>query len=86
MAEKMYEQVELYARIDNEEEESLITSLIEVAKIYLSNAGVTKTSGDLYELAIKMLVTHWYENREIIGKSDKFPYSLDSIITQLKYC
>ena len=82
----MVQDVELYARIDNEEERILVSSLIKSAELYLVNAGCTITSGDLYDLAINMLVTHWYEKREIIGKSDSLAHSLDSIIIQLKYC
>ena len=50
------------------------------------NAGVKNFENDLYKLAIKMLVLHWYENREVIGNANKLSFSLDNIITQLKYC
>jgi len=39
-------------------------------------------------LAIKILVSHWFENRsvETIGKNtSKIAFGLDTIITQLKY-
>ena len=55
-------------------------------KRYLKNAGCVVTEGELYNLAIKILVSHWYENREVLGKADRLAHSLDSIITQLKYC
>ena len=50
------------------------------------NAGVKNFENDLYKLAIKMLVLHWYENREVIGEAKKLAFSLDNIITQLQYC
>ena len=80
------EDVLLHLRIDNDEELQHIDSLTNAAIVFLKNAGVVESKSELYKLAIKILVSHWYENREVIGKSDKLPYSLDSIITQLKYC
>ena len=82
----MLEEIKEYLRIDDDIEDSLINSLIESANIYMVNAGVKNFENDLYKLAIKMLVLHWYENREIIGEAKKLAFSLDNIITQLKYC
>lgn len=82
----MLEEILLHLRIDNDYELEYITSLIYAAKAFLKNAGVIEEKSELYKLAIKILVSHWYENREVTGKADKLAYSLDSIITQLKYC
>ena len=80
-------EVLLHLRIDDDMETQYINDLISAAKIFLSNAGVNEQlESNLYKLAIKILVAHWYENREVAGKADKLAYSLDSIITQLKYC
>jgi hypothetical protein len=52
----------------------------------MTNAGVNKDyTKELYKLAIKLLVGHWYSNRDIVGKADKLAFSLDSMILQLKY-
>ena len=43
---------------------------------------------ELYKLAIKILISHWYENRavETAGKNvSKIAFGLDTIIVQLKY-
>lgn len=80
------EEIKLYLRIDHTEEDGLLEGLLSSAIEYLKNAGCIVTEGDLYNLAIKILVSHWYENREVVGKADSLSYSLDSIITQLKYC
>ena len=43
---------------------------------------------ELYKLAIRILVSHWYENRsvETVGKNvSKIAFGLDTIIVQLKY-
>jgi len=82
----MLEEIKNYMKIDEDYDDSLINSLIESANIYMVNAGVKNFDNALYKLAIKMLVLHWYENREIIGNANKLSFSLDNIITQLKYC
>lgn len=80
------EDLKLFLRVDGNEEDVLIESLKISAEEYLSNAGISKNyTKQLYSLAIKLLVSHWYENRAIIGKADKLPFSLECIITQLKY-
>lgn len=70
------------------EELELIDQLIKAAKIYISNAGVIGDfeGNNLYQLAVKLLVAHWYENREVIGKAEKLAFSFDAILTQLIYC
>ena len=82
----MLEEIKNYMRIDEDYDDNLINSLIEAANLYMLNAGVKNTENDLYKLAIKMLVLHWYENREVIGETKKLAFSLDNIITQLQYC
>ena len=83
------EELKLFLRIDTEEEDTLIQGLQLSAEEYLLNAGINKDySKELYKLAIKILVSHWFENRsvETIGKNiSKISFGLDTIITQLKY-
>ncbi len=83
------EEIKLYLRIDGPEDDSLITALQMSAEEYLLNEGISKDyTKELYKLAIKLLVAHWYEYRAVVLISDncmhKLPYSLDEIITQLK--
>jgi len=81
------EELKVWLRVDGDEDDNLIASLQFAAEQYLNNAGVVKDySKDLYKLAISLLVTHWFENREPTGKADKLEFSLSSIITQLRYC
>ena len=83
----MLEEVKQYLRIDGIEEDIEIQSLIDAAEEYLSNSGAVKNqTNPLYKLAVKMLVSNWYENREPIGKAEKLAFSLESLISQLKYC
>lgn len=77
-----------YAKIDKSEED--IQSYIDAAETYLTNAGAAKDETNaIYKLAVKLLVTHWHDNRSavLIGSISKsLEYSLQSIIAQLKYC
>lgn len=84
----MLQEIKEYMRLDEDYDDLLIQTLITSAETYLLNAGVKIDYADneLYRLAIKMLVLHWYENREVIGDAKKLSFSLDSIITQLIYC
>ena len=76
-----------YLRIDGTDNDLQITAFISAAESYLTNAGVVKDETNLlYCLAVKMLVSHWYDNREAVGSAAKLAYGLASIIEQLKYC
>ena len=82
-------EIKLFLKVDHEEEDSFIQGLQLSAEEYLTNAGIAKDyEKELYKLAIKILVTHWYENRavETVGKNvSKISFGLDTIILQLKY-
>ena len=83
----MLQEIKEYMRIDEDYDDLLICTLIKSAETYLYNSGVKETyPNELYCLAIKMLVLHWYENREVIGETKRLSFSLDNIITQLIYC
>lgn len=83
------EELKLFLRVDNPEDDVLVQSLQISAEEYLKNAGIRKDySKELYKLAVKILVSHYYENRavETIGKNvSKIAYGLDTILIQLKY-
>lgn len=79
-----------YLKVDGTEDDALIKGLQSAAENYLTNAGCIKDyNNDLYKLAVMLLVSHWYENRQIEqigGNINKLSFSLQSIIAQLKYC
>lgn len=83
------EEIKLFLRVDSDDEDTLIQDMQSAAEIYLLNAGVTQTyDNKLYCLVVKMLITHWYENRSVIligSISKALEYSLSSIILQLNY-
>ncbi|MDT8717608.1 phage gp6-like head-tail connector protein [Clostridium sp. 19966] len=78
-----------YLRLEEDytSEDEDIESLIMAAEQYLINAGCILIETDnVAKLAIKMLVVHWYENREPTGQGNQLAYGLQSLIAQLKYC
>ena len=84
----MLEEVKGFLRIDGSEEDVFLSSLILASKEYLKNAtGLTvDETNDLHKLAVNLMVSHSYENRLPIGDGDALAFSLESIITQMKYC
>lgn len=84
----MLEKVKEYLRVDGDHEDQQIEALISAANKYLVNAGAIKDDdNNLYMLAVKILVTHWYENRLPVGNvTTEMAFSLRHILTQLRYC
>ena len=76
------EGVKDYLRLQDNDEDVQVLSLIKAAKLYLENAGVPEREDDeLYNLVIKMLVSSMYENKS--SGNPSFCLSLQSLITQL---
>lgn len=79
-----------FLRVDSTDEDILIAGLQKAAEEYLINAGVNiDYSKELYKLAIKVLVNHWYDNRMINTNNNKsvgnLSYSLSAMINQLRH-
>lgn len=84
---KLLEHVKQYLRIDGDQDNDMLGLLINSAIEYLANAGVKKQESTLYKLAVTMLVTHWYENREqsVDGRTSRvIEMGLQTIILQLR--
>jgi len=72
---------------DTTDGDSDIQELIDTAEKYLLNAGCTLNPDDpVAKLAEKMLVNHWYDNREPTGSANKLAYGLQYLIIQLQNC
>lgn len=82
------EEAKEFLKVDHTAEDVLIQNLITAAENYIYNATGKQfdATNELARLAVKLLVAHWYENRAIVGDAKKIEFSLDVILTQLKYC
>lgn len=83
------DEIKLYLRLDTDDEDELLSSLQLSAEEYLLNAGIEKDyEKQLYKLAVKLLISNWYENRNPVSTgsiSKKIEYSLQHIVAQLSY-
>lgn len=88
-------EVKEYARIDIDEDDQLLQTLIAAAEEYLKNATgkvypETDENGKKIEYALEkiymqLLVVYWYENRSTVGKvGEDFSYMTKSIMLQLQ--
>lgn len=89
------QEVKEYARIDIDEDDQLLQTLIASAEEYLKNATgkaypETDENGKKIEYALEkiylqLLVAYWYENRSVAGKvGEDFSYMTKSIMLQLQ--
>lgn len=78
------EELKNYLRIDESEDDGLLTLLVSSAKEYLASAGVPESDKNQYKLAVMLLVAMNYENRDPSTKIDTLNFALQSIIHQLK--
>src|SRR5690554_1238084 len=93
--------VKLYLRVDTSDDDALIQSLITAAETYIKQqTGKTKkivgaeetdiSTDDLYNLCVKLLVAHWYENRgvEISDRATvtKISHSVDALVRHIAMC
>lgn len=79
------DEIKLFLRVDGIDEDAQIASLQQAAELFIVNSGITNDdTNDLYKLAIKLLIIHWYDNREVVGKADKLAFSLEAILYSLK--
>lgn len=80
------DELKTYLRIDGSEDDAVLALLVQAAEEYLADAGVPKEAKELakYKLAVMLLVSLNYENRDPSAKIDKLSFGLESIILQLK--
>lgn len=76
----MLEAVKLYLRVDGDMEDELISSMIDAAVEYIKSASGKNKLADgrdisespLVVTAVKMIVSHWYDNRGVDYLSGNF--------------
>ena len=76
------EEMKKYLLIDFDDQDNEIKDLIYAAQSELATSGVPfpKVVNPLYNLAVKMLVSNFYEDRNSLGTRG---YKVDAIITKL---
>ena len=89
------EQMKQYLRLepDDTEEDALIEGLLLSAEEYIKNATGFRFEGnaidipEIAKLIVKLLVSHWYENRsiEIPQNTNKISFAVDALLVQLTY-
>ena len=84
------EEPKQYLRLDGDEEDALIESLITAAELYLKNAtgNTFDNTNHLARLFCITLVTDWYDNRGLtVDKvGDGIRPVIDSLLAQLSHC
>lgn len=76
-----------WLRIDGDEDDALLQTLIKAAVRYIRNATGRDFEGDeLAKVLALVLVADWYENRELVGRaSDQVRPMVRGILLQLGY-
>ena len=77
-----------YMRVDGDDDDALITTLMSAAKEYLRTAGIEEPDSEdssLYTTAVHSLTLHYYDHRDAVGEEQSFPTGLRPIINQLKH-
>ena len=76
-----------YMRVDGDEDDELIATLMAAAKEYLANAGIPEPeeASPLYTMAVHSLTLHYYDHRDAVGGEAPLPLGLRPIINQLKH-
>lgn len=79
-----------FLRIDTDDENSDIQSLIDASELYLKNATGKEfdSTNALAKLYCKVLITDLYDNRGLMADSkasEKVRFTLSSIMMQLQY-
>ncbi|MDD3157303.1 head-tail connector protein [Anaeromusa sp.] len=87
------EEVKLYMRVDDDTDDALITSLLAAAQQYVERktGKIYKPEDELWNLCIKQLVIHWYENREVQATSTRnnlvtIDHTAEAIISHISLC
>lgn len=97
--------MKLYLRVDNVEEEDIISSLMTAAESFIQKTtgktqiatgvdelGVTTyaaiSTDELYNLCVKIMVSHWYENRAVQSPTqlNDFSFSAQALINHIAMC
>ncbi|WP_144462628.1 head-tail connector protein [Bacillus pumilus] len=78
-----------YLKIDTDQDDALLKTLITAAKGYIKNGIGRYVEGNAqYALVTGMLVAHWYENRGVYESGvsgSSLPFTIRDQLAQLRY-
>ena len=86
--------VKNYIKVDSDitDDDVLIQSLMTAAQEYIVNqtGKQYKSDDEVWNLTIKLLVSHWYDNRQLnpakTGNLAEYPHSVTALITHISLC
>lgn len=86
-ADEALEACKQYMRVDGDHDDTLITSLMAAARLYLQGAGIEEPAENawLYDMAVHALTLHYYDHRGEEGGDSPLPAGLRLAINQLKH-
>lgn len=82
------EDTKKFLRVDTNDDDALITTLIDASETYLYNSTGKNfdSTNNLAKLFCMVLVSDWYDNRSLTTTSEKTRRIIDSMLVQLAYC
>ena len=84
-----------YLHIDSTDEDTLITALISAAESFIQQTTGKTLKGtanintdELYNLCVKLMVSHWIENRAVQAATqlNDFSFSVQALINHIAMC
>lgn len=92
-------EIKEYLKVDHAYEDVLLTSLISAAesfikqttgktKVVVNEVEATISTDELYNLCVKLMVAHWYENRAVQSPTNltKIDYTVQALINHISLC
>jgi uncharacterized phage protein (predicted DNA packaging) len=85
--------VKNYIKVDSDltDDDVLIQSLMDAAQEYIVNqTGKQYNNDKVWDVCICLLVSHWYDNRQLnpakTGNLAEYPHSVTALITHISLC
>lgn len=88
-------EIKNYLKVDHNDEDVLLMSLLAAAESYIKQTTGKTLKGtaaintdELYNLCVKLMVAHWYENRAVQSPSatNDFSFSVQALINHISLC
>ena len=88
-------EIKAYLKIDSTAEDALISALLSAAESFVQQTTGKTLKGtadintdDLYNLCVKLMVAHWFENRAVQTSTalNDFSFSVQALINHISLC